>query len=357
MNAAPNDVLIPRPKKERVKAGVIRNCKIAITVAMLESVTMNLWADANGMQGTWGTVVGVVASVTPPLLIVLVSHIFAELKFHWVVKAFMALTVGGLMYVSSSAGVKAMQGTKGFGPALALALAVDGIASLTLLVLMEAAEREAAWQEYEAAERDAAEAAARAAAAAAQQAELDYLQSTFGHRDAPRGNAGKNAEGNAPRERERLPEGNAVAGAEGNAALPAGSRPALAPPARPVPAAAGESRGTAGVPAGQGSGGATVTDLRAHRAPATGGSGRGMSPEEIYVLAWNLCVDLAKIKQELSNSAWKQAGYGGKTERVSPIIQEVKADFAAARAEAEAAGKPVEKITLADRARMTAGAR
>lgn len=357
MNAVPNGAHVSRPKNERVKPGTIRNAKYAITVAMVESLTMNIWADTHGMNDFWAAVVGVVASVTPPFLIMLVSHIFAELRFNWIVKTFMGLTVGALMYVSSSAGVKALQGSKSFGPALALALAVDGIAALMLLVLMEAAERETEWQAWEAAEREAAEAAERAAAAAAQQAELEELQNQFGYRGAPRGNAGKSAGGNALGERERLPEGNAVAGVEGNAALPAGSRPALAAPARPVPAVAGEGRGTAGVPAGQGSGGATVTDLRAHRVPATGGSGRGMSPEQIYVLAWNLCVDLAKIKQELSNSAWKQAGYGGKTERVSPIIREVKADFAAARAEAEAAGKPVEKITLADRARMTAGAR
>jgi hypothetical protein len=335
LNSAP----VAQPAKNRVKRGAIRVAYTAIAVAMGESLTMNIWADTRGQTTDWVAVfVAVIASIAAPLLIMLVSHVFAELQFHWLVTTLMGLTVAALMYVSASAGTKALEPTKGFGPALSLSLGVDAIAALMLIVLMEAAEREAAWQKWEAGEADRARAAAAAAAAQRKQAEREELELRFGRRGTRQGNGGNGSGGNAEGNGEQPLEGNSVPVPKGNVQRPAGMVPASGAPSAAAGAkatAAGARVVAVGETAGRESGG-TVVDFQARRVPApAAGRKPSMSEDEMYRAAWKLAEDLDKIGQVLSNARFAQE-YGGKTERFSPVVKQVKADFAAKKEAAQA---------------------
>lgn len=281
MNDSGTAVHDPRPKS--MDPSVITACQASIVLAAGLSITLNVYQHVHSHDLNPG--IAWVVGTFVPVLVALLSHVAAHVKSTWLVKALVFGISGLLMYVSASAGTTVLTPALHFGPALATSVGAD-LAALTVLgFLMHAADLRAAleaWQEREAQRR--------------RQAELDALDAQYG-RPARQGNTLGNGRGNAP--------GNVKGNGQGNnRGLLAGNagRPAL-PPA--------ESTGTE-APGGR------VVQMRRPVA----------SPEEIRALARKLAAELDIRGRALSVAAYKER-YGGKTDRIAPIVAEVKAEFAA----------------------------
>lgn len=280
----------PRPKT--LRKDVEYACEAATVIALGISIELNVYDHLH--NGHISPLIAWTIGIAVPALVAILSHAAAHVNFHWAVKGWIGVIVAVLMYVSASAGTRVLTPGMTHGPAVATAFGMDLAALTALGTLMYSASQKAALAKWEARQE-----------ARRRQAELDVLDAQY-TRPRRQGNTGGNGEenvpgngrGNAP----ALPEGNA-----GRLALPAAS-----PAPGEGPAA---SRGQEG-----------DAEVYQIRRPA-------QAPEEIRQLAWKLAGELALQGKTLSVAAYKQR-YGGKTERISPIIAEVKDQFAARHAAA-----------------------
>lgn len=302
---------------QAVEGSVVFFAYAAIISAAIMSITLNVYHDVHhdphsNASSFLPAPIAVMVGVFVPLLCAFISHVAASIPTNEWVKGWLFTLTGALMYVSATAGVKTLAPVIGLGPALAACVGFDATAMTFLGVLMLAMTRKTAlagWR-ARAAERERRAAAATLAARQARPAARETVQGNV------LSAAGGNGQGNAP----ALSGGNTLA-------LPAGNTAPARPPAGPL-AADGET-GPGEGPEGQGSGLASVSQMRR---PA-------VTDEEIRTLAEDLAGKLESADKKLSVRAYIYGegcadvpglpddfkGYGGKTSRVSPIIAEVKA--------------------------------
>ena len=287
---------------QAVEGSVVFFAYASIISAAIMSITLNVYHDVHHDPHSSGSSflpapIAVMVGVFVPLLCAFISHVAASIPTNNWVRGWLFALTGALMYVSATAGVKTLAPVIGLGPALAACIGFDATAMTFLGVLMLAMTRKTALAEWHA---KAAERERRAAATA-----LAARQARPAVRETVQGNvlsaAGGNGQGNAP----ALSGGNTLA-------LPAGNTTPAQPPVGPL--AGGGETGSGEGPEGQGSGLASVSQMRR---PA-------VTDEEIRTLAETLADELALEGRPLTVRAYTDK-YGGKTSRVSPIIAEVKA--------------------------------
>jgi hypothetical protein len=295
------------PRPELVDRSIVALGEFSIILTMGMSIVLNTYHDLRGGNPI-NPYIAVSIGIVVPVLIAMISHVAATLRIHWAVQAWIFLLVIAFMYVSAVAGTDILKPHLSLGPALVISLALDASALTMLGILIYARHQKTALAEWLVREEARCEAAI-----------LADTQGRYGRRPLP-GNGGGNAGGNG--------EGNARGNAWGNGfGLGQGNAPRAIAAGQGNPgtgssgAGSGGGEGTPGTPSQDSGDGDTVTPFV--RRPR-------QTDEEIRMLAEDLARKLAVAGEELSVGKYR-AAYGGKAERVSPIVGEVKAAFAAAR--------------------------
>jgi hypothetical protein len=258
-----------------------------IVIALGLSITTNTYHDLHSETSIPWTI-PLAFGIAIPVLIAIISHTAATFNVDWKIRAALATPVAAFMAYSANAGITVLGPVMGTFWAAVVTITVDVTAIVYLGVLVFASEmkrQHAAWEKRE--------------ARRLQQAESEKIMARYS-RDAARvtgqGNAGGNAPGNTG--------GNATAAIAGDAPLPAIT--AGSPPA-------GGVTGPDGNPEGEGTGPANVTQLRR---PA-------QSAEELLTAAATMAADLAKIGDLITGRGYR-AQFGGKPDRVGPVVNDVK---------------------------------